>query len=438
MKRFIKSILLMCITMMCILSVPSSALAANNAPGQVKGLKATAGESTVTLKWKKVSKAKGYNIYLLNTATNTYSKAGTTKGTSFTIKKLTNGTTYTYCVAAYRVVKSKTYEGTKSALVKATPQVKKPGTVNLSVNSCSDQKISLKWKKISGASGYEVSQYNPASKKFESIGTVTGTTVTVKDLTNGQDYQFRVRAYRTIGGVTRYGDSSSAVKVRPIVVSSDVKSFPTMGFKATVRKTVNAPLKTGSGSVTVAKGTKVTVSYRTSGNCTCVLSNNKTVYIKNSNLNFTSCIYDSKKDISNSLKEDFVNSRGYHSKTGYLVWISLYKQRMYIFKGSQCNWRIEKSFKCSTGKAATATPKGTYSLWKKYYFFPFDKYSYANYASYFSSNAIHSWVKLYGSGAWYRDGSLGNPASHGCVRLGDSDVKYVYNKVPMGTTIVIY
>ena len=40
MKRFIKSILLMCITMMCILSVPSSALAANNAPGQVKGLKA--------------------------------------------------------------------------------------------------------------------------------------------------------------------------------------------------------------------------------------------------------------------------------------------------------------------------------------------------------------------------------------------------------------
>lgn len=438
MKRLTKSILLLCVTLMCLLSIPLTGNAASNAPGQVKGLKATAGESSATLKWKKVSKANGYTIYLVDTATGTYKKVATTKSTSCTIKKLKNNVAYTYCVAAYRTVKSKKYEGKRSANVKVTPQVKKPGTVNLSVKSCGNQKISLRWKKISGASGYEVFQYNSATKKYVSIGTVTGTSVTINKLTNGTSYQFKVRAYRKVSGITRYGNYSNAVTVKPFAVSSSVSSMPTMTFKATVNSTVKAQRADGSGSVKVSGGTKVTVTSRSSSKCTVKLSSGKSVYINSSNLTFNSCIYDSKKDLSTSVKEDFVNYKGYRSNTNYLIWISLYKQRLYVFKGSQCNWKIYKSYKCSTGKAATSTPKGTYRLWKKSYFFPFDEYSYANYASYFSGNAIHSWVKLYTSGAWYRDGSLGNPASHGCVRLGDKEIKWVYDKVPIGTTIVIY
>ena len=96
MKRIFKSLLIMCITLMCMLSVPLVSQAASNTPAQVKSLKASTSESTVTLKWKKVSKAKGYNIYLLNTTTNTLTKVASTKSTSYKIKKLTNGTTYTY------------------------------------------------------------------------------------------------------------------------------------------------------------------------------------------------------------------------------------------------------------------------------------------------------------------------------------------------------
>lgn len=440
MKRIFKSLLIMCITLMCMLSVPLVSQAASNTPAQVKSLKASTSESTVTLKWKKVSKAKGYNIYLLNTTTNTLTKVASTKSTSYKIKKLTNGTTYTYCVAAYRVVKSKTYEGKKSSYVKATPQVKKVGTVKLSVKSCGNTQIALKWKKISNASGYQVFQYNPTTDKFEAIGTVTGTSVTVKNLTNGQNYKFKVRAYRTVGGVTRYADFSSTVTVKPIAVSSEVKSLATMTYKAKVKKTVSASLTNGSGKVTVAKNTNVTVLVRSkSSPCKVQLSNGKTVYINFSNLTFKSCIYNNKNNWSQQTVEDFVNYKGYHSNTKYLVWISTYKQRMYIFQGSQCNWKLIKNFQCSTGKAATPTAKGTFSIWKKAYLFPFDEYSYANYASYFwGGNAIHSWVKLYANGSWYRDGSLGNPASHGCVRLGDSQIKYFYNNISRGTTVVIY
>lgn len=437
MKRLTKSLWLLCITLMCMLSAPSIVQAAVKTPGKVTGVKATAYESKAVLKWKKASNATGYIVYQVNDD-KTLTKIGTTKSTSYKITKLTNNTTYTYCITAYRTSKSQKYEGKKSAYVKVTPQVKKPGKVNLSIKSCSDGKISMKWKKVSNATGYQVYQYDASKDKFLSIGTVKGASVTVKKLTNGKSYKFKVRAYRTVGGVTRYGTFSTTLTAKPLLIKDDVKSMPTMGFKATVKKTVKASLKDGSGTVTVKKGTKVKVTYRTYNKCTVVLNNNKTVYIHHDNLRFTGCIYSSSKDLTKSAKEQFVNYKGYHSKTKYLIWVSLYKQRLYIFKGSQCNWKLEKSFKCSTGKASTSTPKGTYTLWKKSYFFPFDEYSYANYASYFSGNAIHSWVKLYGSGAWYNDGKLGHPASHGCVRLGDSQVVYVYNKVPLGTTIIIY
>ena len=67
----------------------------------------------------------------------------------------------------------------------------------------------------------------------------------------------------------------------------------------------------------------------------------------------------------------------------------------------------------------------------------FDAYSYADYASYFSGNAIHSWVYT-NDGNRYNDGVLGRPASHGCIRLGNKEVKYVYDRIPLGTTVIIY
>lgn len=441
MKRILKPFLLLCIALMCIISVPSVTHAANYTPGQVKKLKATTSESKITLKWNSVSKAKGYNIYLLNTATNTWKKVAATSKRTYTFKNCTNNTTYTYAVAAYRTVKGKNYEGKKSSTVKATPTVKKPGKVTLRVASCGDQQVKLKWSKVSSATGYEIFQYNTATGKFESIGTVksSSTSVTIKKLTNGAAYQFKARAYRTVGGVTRYGDFSSTIKVKPIFVSSEVKSMPTMTYKATLKKTVNASYTDGSGKVTVTKGTKVTVLDRGS-NCKVQLSNGKKVTIDIDYLTFKSCIYNNKYNITQRMAEDWVNYKGYHSNTKYLIWISTYKQHMYIFQGEQCNWKLIKTFKCSTGKAATPTAKSSsFRIWKKSRFFPFDEYSYANYASYFwGGNAIHSWVKLYANGHNYADGSLGNPASHGCVRLSDSNIKYIYNKIPIGTGVVIY
>lgn len=438
MKHFRKVLISLCFALLCLAFLPGTAQAAS-APSKVKNLKATAGEATVTLKWKRVSNASGYYIYRVNTTDNTLTRIATVTSTKITtakVKKLSNGTKYTFCVSAFKKSGSKRTEGKKSSYVSATPMPTKPAVPSLKVSSCGDGKVVLKWNKVAKATGYEVFQKD-ASGKYKSIGTTKKLSATVKNLENGKSYQFKVRAYRKSGGFTRNGNYSAVVTGKPLVVSSSVKSIHSMYYSAAVKSTVRAKRTDGKGTVKVTAGTKVTVTNRAYGTSTVELKNGTEVEISTSNLRWISCVFNSKKDYSKATKEGYVNSKGYQSTSKYLIWISLDKQRLYLFKGSQCNWKLYKTYKCSSGKVATPTPKGQYRLRRKEYMFWFDEDCYAYYASFFSGNAIHSWLLTPGDRI-YNDGKLGSPASHGCVRVDESNAKFIYNKVPMGTTVIIY
>ena len=133
------------------------------------------------------------------------------------------------------------------------------------------------------------------------------------------------------------------------------------------------------------------------------------------------------KDYTTEVKENFVNKKGYSSKTNYLLFISHYTQKVYIYKGSKGKWDLKKTFKCATGKSYTRTPVGTYKLYKK------AKRTAAGskYASYFCSpNAFHA--RPYGSK------TMGKPASNGCIRLYDNHAIYIYKNIPKNTTVVSY
>lgn len=437
MKRFFRSLITMlCLTFLCTVFSPFTVQAASNTPARVKSLKASSGESSATLTWKKVSNATGYYVYSVDKTTNTLTKVATVKTNAVKLTKLKNATAYNFCVSAYRTVKSKKYEGAKSATVTVTPQVKKPAVPKLQISSCGNGQVSLKWNSISGATSYELFQKNSAGK-FVSIGTTKKTSVTVKKLTNGTNYEFKLRAVRTVGGISRNGNLSAAITGKPIEITSAISGITSMQFKATVTKTVKAPLVDDSKkTVTVKSGAKVTIERKTSSKCTVKLSNGKKVYINASYLRSTGQVYNSRTDFSTATKEGYVNYKGYRSDTKYLIWISLYRQHLYIFKGSQCNWKLYKSFKCSSGRFPVNTPTGTYKLWRKV---PraYSGSSYFDYVSYFSGNAIHGWVWVIGTG-WDPTSSLGNPASHGCVRLSNQNASWVYNAIPMNTTVVIY
>lgn len=60
--------------------------------------------------------------------------------------------------------------------------------------SVSENKIQLSWNKVSGADAYIVYKYDSATKTLKQYKSVTGTTCTVKDLTAGTKYYFKVAA----------------------------------------------------------------------------------------------------------------------------------------------------------------------------------------------------------------------------------------------------
>lgn len=453
--------LMLCLAAICFMSLPIAAQAASQKPPKVTSLKATAGESQVTLRWTRLTSATGYYIYVYNEEESRYERFGkTTNNTaSYTAKKLKNSTPYTFKVSAYRKVKSKIYEGSKSGSVTVTPKVTKPGTPLLSRSSIGNKYVQVKWDKVTSATGYQIYQKSSATGKYKSIGTTEKTLVKIKKLTNGKTYDFKVRAYREISGVTRYGEFSNVITATPFsvssAVSSELKTIHSMYYTATVL--YNTYVKSSKGKTVALKaGSTVTVTKR---GTTCTIQvpgdTSATAQISIGYLNFTRCITEYSTtgtfgDYSLKAKEAFVNSK-YSSATDYLIWISLPKQRLYIFKKNKTTnlWELDKdpngkyrNWLCATGMAATPTPPGRYTIHRKAPFFKFDEDCYANDASFFSGNAIHSWLFTFYTQAHYNDGERpgkpGAPASHGCVRLDDQNAKWVYDNIPIGTTCIIY
>ena len=83
--------------------------------------KVTAGSKKATVKWSKVTGAKGYRVYYKTSKNGKWQALTTTKNTSFTKTGLKSGQTYYFAVKAYRKVDGVTYWGgfdTKSVKVK--------------------------------------------------------------------------------------------------------------------------------------------------------------------------------------------------------------------------------------------------------------------------------------------------------------------------------
>ncbi len=164
----------------------------------------------VKLTWKKSSNASGYYVYR-KTGSGSYKKIKTIKKKStvtYTDTSAKNGSTYTYKVVAYSS-NNKSSGATKKAVRVTKPSVK-------SLKSSSSKKATVKWKKNSKATGYQV-QYS-TSKSFSSKKTVTvkGKSKSSKKLTKltgGKKYYVRVRTYKTVSGKKYYSAWSSKKSV---------------------------------------------------------------------------------------------------------------------------------------------------------------------------------------------------------------------------------
>ncbi len=177
---------------------------------KVKGLKATPDAKSIKFTWNKVTGAESYEVQY-STNGKKWTKVKSSKN-SVTIKKLKAGTTYKVKVKAV----AGTNNGAFSSVLTTSTEPSKVSVTK--VTSSKSKQITVNWKKVSGATDYEV-QYSTAKnfkKKSKTVNIKKQSTVktTLKKLTKGKKYYIRVRAYKTVGKTKIYGSWSSVKNVK--------------------------------------------------------------------------------------------------------------------------------------------------------------------------------------------------------------------------------
>ena len=169
-------------------------------------------DTTLSPSWKVTGSRDGVELWRALSSDGKYTKIYTGKALSYKNAKLTYGKTYYYKVRTFRKVDGKTYYGRWSGKKSYSLVPGKPSLV--SVKNSKTRSAVIKWKKVSGASGYEIYRSAKKSSGYKKIATIKkGTTVsyTNKRLTKGKTYYYKVRSYKTVNkkkGLSAY----SAVK----------------------------------------------------------------------------------------------------------------------------------------------------------------------------------------------------------------------------------
>lgn len=209
-------------------------------------------QTSITLKWNKAEGANGYAIYMATSKNGKYSKIKTIKGNTLNYKKskLKTANTYYFKIRAYvEIDGSKKYGEYSEILVTST----KTKTPSFKIYN-GDKKATLKWNKISGASGYEIYMSTSKNGNYSKVKTINKGNIlkyTKTKLKADKKYYFKIRAYRIVNGKKVYSSYSSKQYVR-VGKTYKVKKGDTLTkiakkYKTTVRAIlkINGIKKTG-------------------------------------------------------------------------------------------------------------------------------------------------------------------------------------------------
>lgn len=211
----------------------------------------------IKLTWGKEPNATGYIVQQYDAAKKTYVKIATVldkgkKTVTYTKSGLTAGKNYKFRVCALADVGGATIYGNYSTVITAKTPAKltKPVLTAKPFNYTTNK---LTWKKIPGATAYQIQRYNYAKKKWVLLKTVKGTATKNTYLKCKTNYRYRIRAIAKVNGKTIYSYYSVP------------RNAKTKGSRIGVVK--NGPLKIRKGPgkgykklTVVKKGRKLTIT----------------------------------------------------------------------------------------------------------------------------------------------------------------------------------
>ena len=160
----------------------------------------------IIFKWKKAANASGYKIYRRTGNSSKWVNIATVGGNNtlvYTDGSVKAGTMYTYTVRAYKGSALSAYNKNGSRIVRLTAPVQyKP-------SSKASGKLTVRWKKAAGASGYQIQYAASRSMRGSRTVSTSALTRTLSGLKKGSTYYVRIRAYKKVSGKTYYSTWSS-------------------------------------------------------------------------------------------------------------------------------------------------------------------------------------------------------------------------------------
>lgn len=178
------------------------------------GVKASVTTNSASLKWNPVSGADGYTIYKNGKAISSVT------GKSYRAAGLKPGRKYTFTVCAYKTVNKVKYFGKTTEKIVYTkpgaPKIKSAKRITRRGIFGNYYYLKLKWKKVSGASGYLVKYASNKKLKRAVSAEVYGQkgSADFSIQSKGKAKYVKIRAYKTLDGNKVYGNYSKVFKAR--------------------------------------------------------------------------------------------------------------------------------------------------------------------------------------------------------------------------------
>lgn len=219
-----------------------------------------------------------------------------------------------------------------------------------------------------------------------------------------------------------------AATVASVAVINKVDAASYGSYITTNNLNLRASMSTNSQKLlTIPKGGKVTLIMKYSNGWSKVSYNGRT--------GFVSSQYLTTGQSSNNNNNNSVGTRctsGYATNT--LIIVDKSSRRVNFYK----NCKLIRSMPCAIGKASTQTPSGKYRILEKIQNRPYYK---DHIPGGHPSNPLGKYWLGIGNGyalhGTNNEGSIGGAVSHGCMRMYNSDIKWLYSQVKQGTTVLI-
>ena len=176
--------------------------------GKTKIGSTTRTSTSVTIPWSKVAGATKYRVYYKVKGAKSYTRATDTTSLKYTVKKLKPATTYIFAVKAYG-------NGKWSDVYTTKVTTTSPSKVKTPIVIAGSRKATVKYSKVTGATGYEIYMAK-GNGKYVKIKTTAANYYCKTKLTKGATYKFKVRAFKKVGSNVYYGaySSTKVVKVK--------------------------------------------------------------------------------------------------------------------------------------------------------------------------------------------------------------------------------